>query len=119
MLRKTVAQVNFCHAPLVRAPDMLDADNRLFALAREGERQPSMLVAITVTIVTLAITIVGKCSRGSSSTRSPGRNRVQHRSVRRGYPPADRRRRRVLARVSVPLGLAGVLEQAFIPDAGI
>ena len=38
---------------------MLDADNRLFALAREGERLPSMLVAITVTIVTLAITIVG------------------------------------------------------------
>ena len=38
---------------------MLDADNRLFALAREGERQPSILVAITVTIVTLAVTIVG------------------------------------------------------------
>jgi len=59
MWRKTVAQVNFCYAPVVRAPDMLDADNRLFALAREGQRQPSMLVAITVTIVTLAVTIVG------------------------------------------------------------
>ena len=54
-----VVQLNLYHAPLVRTPDVPDADNRLLALAREGERQPSMLVAITVTIVTLAITIVG------------------------------------------------------------
>jgi membrane protease YdiL (CAAX protease family) len=37
---------------------MADADNRLFALAREGQRQPSALVAIIVTFVILAITIV-------------------------------------------------------------
>jgi membrane protease YdiL (CAAX protease family) len=37
---------------------MFDANNRLFVLAQESEPQPSMLVAITVTFVTLAITIV-------------------------------------------------------------
>src|SRR5262245_50601072 len=37
---------------------MLDGDNRLFAMAREAERQPSVLAAIVVACVTLAITIV-------------------------------------------------------------
>ena len=38
---------------------MLDADNRLFVLARRGERRPSALVAIAVTSVILVVTIIG------------------------------------------------------------
>lgn len=50
---------NLGHAPFVKTRDVLDRDNRLFVLARQGQRQPSALVAIAVTFVTLAITVVG------------------------------------------------------------
>jgi membrane protease YdiL (CAAX protease family) len=38
---------------------VLDSDNRLFVLARQGRRPPSALVAIAVTFVILVVTIIG------------------------------------------------------------
>jgi hypothetical protein len=44
------------------APRLLDPNNRLFALARQGQRQPSALGAIGVALVILASGIVGQAS---------------------------------------------------------
>lgn len=62
---------------------MLSSNNRLFAMARHGRRQPSAAVAIVVTIVVLVVVIIG----GQIATRVA--TRVIFSNVEPGRPIVD------------------------------
>jgi membrane protease YdiL (CAAX protease family) len=49
---------------------LLSSNNRLFVLARQGSRQPSALVAVAITFVTLLVTIIGGQMLGRIAIRS-------------------------------------------------